>query len=612
MPILPMNRLGARETAPNVIDFGVLLPRVDPSRGTLAIKILHENDQFLKNAAPVTVPMTHSIDPQYGDYWSASIDIRTQPGSGASWGTPGRYVYRYVFRMNNGSEIDWIIDPCAREFGIGKLSAITVGYRDYVWSANEAQWRTPHIHDLVIYELMIQEFGGTIDGTIERLPYLADLGVNCLEIMPLSNVAESLDWGFLPLAHFGVDERFGNRGRLQALVDAAHHNGIAVIADVIYGHTGDDFPYEYLYKRLGIAPNPFMGTFAKDMFGPNTDWNQPYVRDFFFTANLKWLEWFHLDGFRYDCVPNYWDGPAGIGYASLVYETYQYAKARLTNADWSRFDGGGGRVNLIQVAEQLEAPVEVVEKTYTNSTWQNGTRDAAVRVAEGKSGAITEFGHALGLNGYPLTITHNGSDVIAKAPLQYIENHDHERFITLFGRTQEAETLLRDGDRRNWANVQPYLIATLLAKGVPLLWEGEELCESYWVPTDGTARIELLRPVRWNFFYDEAGQGTIALVRRLLALRRARPEFRGGEFFFYDDPQRYQNRGVLLYSRSSGNSFSLVAVNFTAQDVTVPFWFPGAGPYDEKLHGDDNLGAAPLAQQFLTIPSRYGRVWSSR
>ncbi|MDQ3282089.1 MAG: alpha-amylase, partial [Acidobacteriota bacterium] len=214
MPILPMNRLGARETAPNVIDFGVLLPRVDPSRGTLAIKILHENDQFLKNAAPVTVPMTHSIDPQYGDYWSASIDIRTQPGSGASWGTPGRYVYRYVFRMNNGSEIDWIIDPCAREFGIGKLSAITVGYRDYVWSANEAQWRTPHIHDLVIYELMIQEFGGTIDGTIERLPYLADLGVNCLEIMPLSNVAESLDWGFLPLAHFGVDERFGNRGRL--------------------------------------------------------------------------------------------------------------------------------------------------------------------------------------------------------------------------------------------------------------------------------------------------------------------------------------------------------------------------------------------------------------
>ncbi|MDQ3282921.1 MAG: alpha-amylase family glycosyl hydrolase, partial [Acidobacteriota bacterium] len=393
---------------------------------------------------------------------------------------------------------------------------------------------------------------------------------------------------------------------------AAHHNGIAVIADVIYGHTGDDFPYEYLYKRLGIAPNPFMGTFAKDMFGPNTDWNQPYVRDFFFTANLKWLEWFHLDGFRYDCVPNYWDGPAGIGYASLVYETYQYAKARLTNADWSRFDGGGGRVNLIQVAEQLEAPVEVVEKTYTNSTWQNGTRDAAVRVAEGKSGAITEFGHALGLNGYPLTITHNGSDVIAKAPLQYIENHDHERFITLFGRTQEAETLLRDGDRRNWANVQPYLIATLLAKGVPLLWEGEELCESYWVPTDGTARIELLRPVRWNFFYDEAGQGTIALVRRLLALRRARPEFRGGEFFFYDDPQRYQNRGVLLYSRSSGNSFSLVAVNFTAQDVTVPFWFPGAGPYDEKLHGDDNLGAAPLAQQFLTIPSRYGRVWSSR
>ena len=63
-------------------------------------------------------------------------------------------------------------------FGVGKLSAITLGYRDHEWSEHEAIWRTPALDDLVIYELMISEFGGSVDGTIDRLDYLADLGVD--------------------------------------------------------------------------------------------------------------------------------------------------------------------------------------------------------------------------------------------------------------------------------------------------------------------------------------------------------------------------------------------------------------------------------------------------
>ncbi|HEX8171704.1 MAG TPA: alpha-amylase family glycosyl hydrolase [Thermoanaerobaculia bacterium] len=612
MRLLPMDRLGARETAPNVVQFGVLFPEVGPARGNLAVKLIHEDDQFLQDAQPVEIAMTHSIDPDYGDYWSAQIDLtQPRPNAGHSWGRAGRYVYRYILHAHGIGDIDWIIDPFAREFGIGKFSAFTIGFTPHPWSDHESQWRTPRLEDLVVYELMIQEFGGTLEGTAERLPYLADLGVNCIEIMPLSNVAASLDWGFTPLGHFGPDERFGNRRALQRLVDLAHQNGIAVVADVIYGHTGDDFAYEYLYSRLGITPNPFMGDFAKNMFGPNTDWNRPYVRDFYFTANIKWLEWFHLDGFRYDCVPNYWDGPAGIGYNDLVFQTYQHVKSQNGADHWARFSGGG-RLNIIQIAEQLEAPKSVVADTYSNSTWQNDTYAAARDVAHAGDGAIGRLGHALGLEGYPVVVTHNGTDTVAKAPLQYIENHDHERFVTNFGMTNDPEPLLRDGDRSNWARLQPYLIALLLAKGVPLLWEGQELCESYFVPESGRGRIALLRPVRWNFFYDEAGRGTIALVRKLLALRKARPEFRGGEFFFYDHADRYQNHGVLLFGRWTNASFSLVGVNFSGSDATVPFWFPGGGPYEEQLHHQDNLpAAAPLSERLITIPSNYGRVWSS-
>lgn len=55
-----------------------------------------------------------------------------------------------------------------------------------------------------------------------------------------------------------------------------------------------------------------------------------------------------------------------------------------------------------------------------------------------------------------------------------------------------------EGDRSRWFKLQPHVIALLLAKGVPLLWEGQEIGESYHVPGSGFARIGRLRPVRWE------------------------------------------------------------------------------------------------------------------
>src|SRR5215216_6546984 len=85
---------------------------------------------------------------------------RRQSVAGSAWGTPGRYLYRYAITNPNVGTLDWIIDPCAREFGIGKLSAFTLGYQPYAWSTAEAQWRTPRLEDLILYEINIAELGG--------------------------------------------------------------------------------------------------------------------------------------------------------------------------------------------------------------------------------------------------------------------------------------------------------------------------------------------------------------------------------------------------------------------------------------------------------------------
>lgn len=615
MQLLPLDKLGPHEidARPGTVRFGLFLPWVSAADGNrLYLKIIHERDQFLQAIQPLEFELAHSTDPAYGDYWSADVDVTGTPAPHpkSAWGSPGRYVYRYqLVNPNTSGPIDWIIDPFAREFGVGKLSAFTLGYQAYDWSPQELAWKTPALDDLVIYELMITEFGGDIDGTIGLLDYLADLGVNCLELMPVSHVSNTVDWGYLPLGYFGVDERFGKRRDLQRLIDAAHQRGLAVIVDSVYGHASDQFPYQYVYDRLAYHENPFMGPFAKDYFGKSTDFRRPFTRDFFYTVNHHWLDCYHVDGFRYDCVPNYYDGPTGDGYAALVYNTYQLVKGRAGDAShWQRFYQDGG-IRLIQCAEQLEGPEAILTETFSTCTWQDGTLGAAQDAAGAGRDRLTDLGYRLGLMGYIGEKTVAG-DTLPKSALQYIENHDHSRFVCNFGRLFKDNDLLSEGDRGLWYKTQPYLIGLMTARGIPLLWQGEEFGENYYVPSSGWGRVMLFRPVRWDYFYDAIGKTVIWLLRRLLQIRK-KAQFRQGDHFFYNDYGRYQSRGVLLFSRATGQSFSLVALNFTDQDQTVLLPFPLAGDYQEELHGQNNqTGLAANEERWVTIPSNYGCIWT--
>ncbi|PSO21505.1 alpha-amlyase [Bradyrhizobium sp. MOS003] len=622
MNLMPLGSLGAVETN-GTVTFGLWMPWLSAADGNVVtVKIIHEADQFLQEMPAREFRLAHSVRAPYGDFWSVTVPVAGTPPTvpGSAWGSPGRYVYRYTITNPNVGMLDWIIDPFAREFGVGKQSAFTLGYQPYVWSAGEAQWRTPELADLILYEVSIAEFGNDLDRARGLLAYLADLGINAIEIMPLSNVGNSIDWGYLPIGYYGVDERFGKRSDFQQLVDICHQHGIAVIVDVVYGHTGVDFPYYDAYRRLRYRDNPFMGPFAKDYFsnfGKSTDFTREITRDFFHTANHHWLEVYHVDGFRYDCVPNYWDGPMGVGYASLVYETHQLTKANIAAGRpyWSRFDAGAGKpLTLVQMAEQLEAPEDVLRSTYSNCTWQNGTYGAARAVAHGDHGRLADLGLQLGLFGYPDRETVNGDD-IPKTALQYVENHDHERFLCNFGTSNPDEAgnpLFAEGDRTLWYMLQPYLIGLLMSKGIPMLWQGEEFAENYFLPDFGMGRVSLLRPMRWDFFYDESGRPIVSLIRRLLRIRRQRDHIRQGAYFFFNDWDRYQQFGVLLFARYAGAQYTLVAVNFSDTDRTVPFWFPMAGDYVEELHGGalDLRNVLSLRQVDLDIPSHYGRIWT--
>lgn len=81
---------------------------------------------------------------------------------------------------------------------------------------------------------------------------------------------------------------------------------------------------------------------------------------------------------------------------------------------------------------------------------------------------MTNLGLLFGLLGYPAEVQNNG-DNISKTAFQYLENHDHSRFICNFGTIASDDELLKEGDRSLWYKVQPYLIGLFTATGIPML-----------------------------------------------------------------------------------------------------------------------------------------------
>ena len=69
-----------------------------------------------------------------------------------------------------------------------------------------------------------------------------------------------------------------------------------------------------------ILINPFND--GSGAFGTLNDFTKQLTQDYYYSVNQFWLDVFHVDGFRFDDVPEYWDGPTGVGYANLVYSTF--------------------------------------------------------------------------------------------------------------------------------------------------------------------------------------------------------------------------------------------------------------------------------------------------
>jgi maltooligosyltrehalose trehalohydrolase len=162
------------------------------------------------------------------------------------------------------------------------------------------------LEQLILYEIHTGTFSpeGTFEGIIHKLPYLKELGVTALEIMPIAQFPGRRNWGYDGVHPFAVQSSYGGVDGFKRLVNQCHKFGLAVILDVVYNHLGPEGNYLWEY-------GPY---FTKDKYRTPWGWAVNFddaysdcVRKYFITNAIYWMEHFQVDALRLDAVHAIYD-----------------------------------------------------------------------------------------------------------------------------------------------------------------------------------------------------------------------------------------------------------------------------------------------------------------
>lgn len=231
------------------------------------------------------------LESEPSGYFSATV-----PGVG-----PGA---RYRFRLGEGSELR--PDPASRFQPDGPFGpSEVVDPSAYRWS--DRDWRGPaSVQGQVVYELHVGTFTreGTWAAAAEHLPYLAELGVTALELMPVVEFPGRFGWSYDGVGLFAPYHGYGTPDDFRRFVDRAHGLGLAVLPDVVFNHLGPegnvlkDYADDYFSTRHVTEWGE-----ALNFDGPNAG----PVREFVQANVAYWVDEFHADGLRVDATQALYD-----------------------------------------------------------------------------------------------------------------------------------------------------------------------------------------------------------------------------------------------------------------------------------------------------------------
>jgi glycogen operon protein len=395
------------------------------------------------------------------------------------------------------------------------MKSVVADPASYNWE-NDRPLRRPFV-ETVIYEMHVRGFTqhpnsgvsparrGTYAGLVEKIPYLVDLGITAVELMPvfqfdITDAPSGREnyWGYAPISFFAVHSAYSSRHDLlgpmdefRDMVKALHRSGIEVILDVVFNHTAEgnhngptvcfrglENGAYYMLDRDRSRYADFTGT------GNTLNANQPIVRRLIVDSLRYWVTEMHVDGFRFDLasVLTRDEGGAPLSNPPIIWEIESDPVLAGTKMIAEAWDAAG----LYQVG------------SFVGDSWQewNGRfRDDVRRFLKSEPGTVSKL--ATRLLGSPDIYGHEQRE--PEQSINFVTCHDGftlNDLVSYDGKhNEENGENNRDGmnDNLSWncgvegpsedSNVEAlrnrqiknFLTLNFLAVGTPMLLMGDEV-----------------------------------------------------------------------------------------------------------------------------------------
>ncbi len=390
------------------------------------------------------------------------------------------------------------LKPYPKSKTSGWVTVMKPGGKPYNWEIKD--FTRPFQSQLLVYELLIRDFtkAQSYKSVIDTLPYLKRLGINAIELMPITEFEGNLSWGYNPASHMAIDKYYGSPDDFKALVDACHKNGIAVIMDVVYNHAFSSAPICQLYwNSKDFKPStlsPYAYTDAYHPFNVGYDLNHSTNQtQYYVKKTLKYLlEEYHVDGFRFDLSKGITNKNSGTDVGAWG-QYDQWRIDRLTDYhNHIQSISSGAYTILEHFADNSE---EKVLGDKGMMLWGNAVHNAS----EAAMGWIntSDFGWS---------VDYIKRGMTANSLISYASSHDEERMgykCKNYGNSSGNYNVKTESTYLK-RNALTYALVTL-TPGPKMTWQFDELGYDYSINycTNGTINESCRtgeKPVKWDYW----------------------------------------------------------------------------------------------------------------
>ena len=458
----------------------------------------------------------------------------------------------------------------------GIVSVLQTGQEKYNWKTTN--FSRPKSEQLIVYELLIRDF--TVEGTFkaaqEKIPYLKNLGINAIELMPVSEFTANDSWGYNPTFYQAVDKAYGTKDDLKNFIDECHKNGIAVIIDMVLNQADEAFPYVQMYKDgANIAKDsPFFNVIATHPFNVFRDFNHEsiYTQSIVDQVNKYWLEEFKIDGFRFDLSKG-------------------FTQTKNTDVEkWSAYDASRVKIwkriydkiretdpTAYVILEHFAANNEEQElANYGMLFWGNANGDYR-NTLKGETANLANLSHQIRIWNKPNLIG-------------YMESHDEERLMFDIQKNGPTKGNYSTKDLATALERAKAAAAIFfLTEGPKMIWQFGEL--GYDISIDQNGRTGR-KPVKWEYFDDSARKKLYQTYAELIKIKSIL-EVSGAKF-------SYQLSGKAKQIKiENGTQKTIVLANFDLEkrtetiDIEAGSWFDYFTGKAIALAAKDNISLLP-------------------